>query len=338
MQTVAQQRLVPETIAARHRFSVAPMMDCTDRHYRYLARLISSRALLYTEMLTSGAVLFGDAHKLLGYQAFERPLVLQLGGSDPAAMAASARIAAQWGYDEVNINVGCPSDRVQSGMFGACLMKQPRRVADCVKAMRDAVDMPVTVKHRIGVDDQDSQQALHEFVAAVAGAGCDAVIIHARKAWLQGLSPRQNRDVPPLDYPAVHGVKRAFPGLTVVINGGLTDLDSAAEQLQYVDGVMLGRQAYANPYLLAGVDRRFFGDTSRPRTRTGILEAYTRYAAIQLEAGVPLHRLTRHVIGLFQGCRGARAWRRYLSEHAHEKHAGLEVMERAAALVTDPDA
>jgi len=312
------------------------MMDRTDRHYRYLARLISARALLYTEMLTTGAVIFGDANKLLGFHEAEHPLVLQIGGSDPAAMARSARIGASWGYDEININAGCPSDRVQSGMFGACLMKQPRRVADCVKAMRDAVDIPVTVKHRIGVDDQDSAEALHAFVAAVSEAGCETFIIHARKAWLQGLSPRQNREVPPLRYPLVHELKRAFPDLTMVINGGFTDLEPAAAQLRHLEGVMLGRQAYANPYLLAGVDGRFFGDRRPPRSRMEILEAYKRYCAAQLEAGVPLQRLSRHLVGLFQGCPGARAWRRCLSEQAPVKGAGVEVLDRAAARVTDP--
>lgn len=338
MQTALQTRPVADNTAARHRFSVAPMMDCTDRHYRYLARLISSRALLYTEMLTTGAVIFGDANKLLGYHEAEHPLVLQIGGSDPLEMARSARIGAKWGYDEININVGCPSDRVQSGMFGACLMKRPRVVADCVKAMRDAVDVPITVKHRIGVDDQDSTEALHDFIATVAEGGCDTFIIHARKAWLQGLSPRQNREVPPLQYPAVHAVKQAFPNLTVVVNGGFADLDQAAAQLQRVDGVMLGRQVYSNPYLLAGVDQHIYGDAGARLARTEILDAYMPYVETQLAAGVPLHRLTRHVIGLFQGCRGAKAWRRYLSEHAHKPDAGSEVIEQAATLVSDPDA
>lgn len=309
------------------------MMDCTDRHYRFLARLISSRALLYTEMLTTGAVIFGNAGKLLDYHDAEHPVVLQLGGSDPAAMARCARIAEQWGYDEININVGCPSGRVQAGAFGACLMKQPRLVADCIKAMRDAAGLPVTVKHRTGVDDQDPFDGLKRFVETAAGAGCDTFIVHARKAWLQGLSPKQNREVPPLCYPAVHDVKRAFPDLTIVINGGFDSIESAHDQLRWVDGVMLGRAAYSNPYLLAEVDERFFGSRPRRSTRMEILADYSDYCAAQLEQGVPLRRLTRHIVGLFQGCRGAKAWRRYLSENAHRPGAGLEVIEQAAALV-----
>lgn len=317
----------------RHRFSVAPMMDRTDRHFRYLARLISRRALLYTEMLTTGAVIFGDGEKLLGFHPAEHPLALQVGGSDPTAMARCARIAESWGYDEININVGCPSDRVQSGTFGACLMQYPDRVADCVRAMRDAAGLPVTVKHRIGVDHHDSADALKHFVETVSRAGCDTFIVHARKAWLQGLSPKQNREVPPLRYPAVHEIKRWFPALTVVINGGLADPASARKQLQWVDGVMLGRAAYANPYLLAGVDELFYGTAAPPATRWQVLDAYVSYCASQLRRGVPLSRLTRHVVGLFQGCRGARAWRRHLSEHAHRPGAGLEVIENATSRI-----
>jgi tRNA-dihydrouridine synthase A len=321
--------------AGRHRFAVAPMMDCTDRHYRYLARLISSRALLYTEMLTTGAVIFGDPGKLLGYHPREHPLALQLGGSDPADMARSARVGERRGYDEINMNVGCPSDRVQAGAFGVCLMKQPALVADCVKAMRDAVSLPVTVKHRIGVDDQESMDALKRFVETVAPAGCDTFIVHARKAWLKGLSPRQNREVPPLRYPAVHELKRAFPELTIVVNGGFEDIETARDQLRWVDGVMLGRAAYSNPYLLAGVDELFFGVAPKRRTRMEVLNDYMEYCASQLDRGVPLRRLTRHIVGLFQGCRGARAWRRTLSENAHRPGADLAVIERAAAMVTD---
>lgn len=329
-----QQPCSREDAAVRHRFAVAPMMDCTDRHYRYLARLLSRRALLYTEMLTTGAVIFGDPARLLGFDPAEHPLALQLGGSDPAEMARCARIAAQRGFDEVNINVGCPSDRVQAGAFGACLMKRPDVIADCVRAMRDAADIPVTVKHRIGVDDHDSLDELKRFVETVSGAGCDTFIIHARKAWLKGLSPRQNREVPPLQYPVVHEVKRSFPGLTVVINGGFDDLNAARAQLGRVDGVMLGRAAYSNPYLLAGVDRVFFGGTAPPVARHDVLDGYMHYCERQLRQGVPLSRLTRHVVGLFQGCRGARAWRRYLSENAPGPGAGLEVIEEAAARVS----
>ncbi|MFZ0486119.1 MAG: tRNA dihydrouridine(20/20a) synthase DusA [Arenicellales bacterium] len=337
MQTAIQSMPAPESTADRHRFAVAPMMDCTDRHYRYLARLISGRALLYTEMLTTGAVIFGDVGKLLGCHDAEHPLVLQLGGSDPAAMARSARVAAQTGYDEININVGCPSDRVQAGAFGACLMKQPQRVADCIKAMRDAVEIPVTVKQRTGVDDQDSMGALRDFVETVAAAGCDTFIVHARKAWLKGLSPRQNREVPPLRYALVHDLKREFPELTIVINGGFLDLENAHRQRQFVDGVMIGRAAYSNPYLLAGVDRLFFASDSTAPTRMEVLDSYMSYCAGQLGQGVPLHRLARPVVGLFQGCRGAKAWRRGISENAHRHGAGLEVIERAVSAIRETE-
>ena len=323
--------------ATRHRFSVAPMMDCTDRHFRYLARLISRQALLYTEMLTTGAVIFGDTEKLLGYHPAEHAIALQLGGSDPAEMARSARIGERLGYDEININVGCPSDRVQAGAFGACLMKRPQLVAECVKAMRDAVNVPVTVKQRIGVDHQDSAAVLQEFVDTVARAGCDTFIIHARKAWLEGLSPKQNREVPPLRYPVVHELKRAFPELTIVINGGFQDLDRAADQLRWVDGVMIGRTAYADPYVLAGVDHLFFDSDARVPTRMEVLDRYRAYCALQLERGVPLGRLVRHVVGLFQGCRGAKAWRRHLSENAHRAGAGLEVIDGAASHIREVD-
>jgi len=309
------------------------MMDCTDRHYRYLARIISRRALLYTEMVTTGAVIFGDGDRLLGFDPAEHPVALQVGGSDPADMVRSARIAEKRGFDEININVGCPSDRVQAGTFGACLMKRPGLVADCVRAMRDAADLPVTVKHRIGVDDHDSFDALKRFVETVSRAGCDTFIVHARKAWLKGLSPKQNREVPPLDYEAVHDIKRSFPELTVVINGGFDDMASARAQLEVVDGVMLGRAAYANPYLLAGVDRDFYGAAGPTPRRAEVLEAYMSYCETQLARGVPLSRLTRHIVGLFQGCRGARAWRRCLSENAHRPGARLEVIENAAARV-----
>ncbi len=318
-----------------HRFAVAPMMDCTDRHYRYLARLISRRALLYTEMLTTGAVIFGDAGNLLGFDPAEHPVALQVGGSDPVDMARSARIAERRGFDEININVGCPSDRVQAGTFGACLMKQPELVADCVRTMRDAVSLPVTVKHRIGVDDQDSVDALKRFVETVSRAGCDTFIVHARKAWLRGLSPKQNREVPPLSYPTVHELKRSFPELTMVVNGGFVDLASAYEQLRWVDGVMLGRAAFSNPWILSEVDELFHGAPSRRLSRGEVLDAYMSYCLGQLRQGVPLPRLARPVVGLFQGCRGARAWRRCLSENARLPGAGIEVMENALTRVAD---
>lgn len=316
-----------------HRFAVAPMMDCTDRHYRYLARLLSRRALLYTEMLTSAAVLFGDPGKLLDFDPAEQPLVLQLGGSDPLQMARCARLAERWGYAQININVGCPSDRVQAGAFGACLMKRPALVANCVRAMRDATGLPVTVKQRIGVDEQDPREALPRFVEQVAEAGCETFIVHARKAWLKGLSPKQNRDVPPLDYGVVHQLKRSFPELTIVINGGFAGLDAARAQLASVDGVMLGRAAYADPYLLAGVDAGLFGDRREPPGRMQVLAAYAAYCERQLGRGVPLAQLTRPLCGLFQGCPGARAWRRHLGEAARQPGAGLEIIDAAAGRV-----
>lgn len=336
MQASAEEHPGTCDLAARHRFAVAPMMDCTDRHYRYLARLISRRALLYTPMLTSGAVIFGDASRLLDFDAAEHPLVLQLGGGDPVEMGRCARVAERWDYDEINVNVGCPSGRVQAGTFGACLMKRPDVVADCVRAMHDASGLPVTVKHRIGVDDLDSSDDLKHFVDIVARGGCSTFIIHARKAWLQGLSPKENREIPPLCYPMVHDVKRAFPELTIVINGGFDDIETARQQLDRVDGVMLGRAAYANPFMLAPVDELFFGAPTAPPTRTDVLTAYLDYCASQLAGGVPLQHLTRRIVGLFQGCRGARAWRRCLSENARLPDAGLEVIEHAASLVPVP--
>ncbi len=310
------------------------MMDCTDRHNRYLMRLISSRVLLYTEMLTCGAVLHGDRDRLLGFDPSEHPVALQLGGSEPAQLARCARVGADHGYDEINMNVGCPSDRVQSGRFGACLMAEPSLVADCVAAMSAAVRLPVTVKTRIGIDELDSFEALCRFVELVAQGGCTVFIIHARKAWLNGLSPRQNRSVPPLRYDVVYRLKREFPQLTIVLNGGITKLDDAAGHLERIDGVMIGREAYANPFLLAEVDRRLFGDRQPPVSRTEVLTAYTEYCSRQVAAGCRLNRLTRHIVGLFQGQPRARAWRRHLSEHAHRPCAGIEVIRHAAAHVS----
>ncbi len=318
-----------------HRLCVAPMMACTDRHDRYLLRLLSRRARLYTEMITTGAILFGDRRRLLGFDASEHPVALQLGGSQPADLARCAVIGEQWGYDEINMNVGCPSDRVQSGRFGACLMAEPQLVADCVAAMKEAVSIPVTVKTRIGVDDSDSFEELCRFITAVTDAGCEVVIIHARKAWLQGLSPKQNRSLPPLRYEVVYRVKQEFPGCRIVINGGITNLDQAEAHLGTVDGVMIGREAYANPYLLAEVDRRIYGVPGEPLTRRQALRAYACYAERESARGVRLTALTRHVIGLFRGRPGARAWRRHLSEHAHRPDATAEVIWRAAQLVPE---
>ncbi len=315
------------------RLSVAPMMDCTDRHFRYLARLLTRRALLYTEMVAAGAVLHGDRARHLGFDPAEHPVALQLGGSDPVEMAECMRIATQWGYDEVNINVGCPSDRVQSGAFGACLMARPETVAACVRAMRDATDIPVTVKTRIGIDDRDSYDFLADFVGKVAEAGCGTLIVHARKAWLSGLSPKENREIPPLDYARVHRLVRDFPGLEVVINGGIRTLEEAAEQLGHVDGVMIGRAAYDEPWMLAEADRRLWGDTNEPLERHAALDAYADYAERQVAAGVPLRVLARHAMGLFAGLPGARKWRRYLSENVGRTGAGAEVLREAAAFV-----
>lgn len=310
------------------RFCVAPMMDWTDRHCRYFHRLLSRHARLYTEMLTSDAVLHGDRERLLGFDSAEQPLALQLGGSDPAALAHCARIGAEFGYAEINLNVGCPSDRVQSGRFGACLMAEPALVADCVAAMRAAVDIPVTVKTRIGIDERDSYAELAEFVDRIAAAGCRTVIVHARKAWLQGLSPRQNREIPPLGYPRVYRLKRDFPQLSIIINGGIVDLEAVEGHLAHVNGVMLGRAAYQNPYLLAEVDRRLFGGPPPPERRT-VVEELLPYIERQLAHGVRLQAVVRHVLGLYQGQPGARHWRRHLSENAHRHGAGTEVVVKA---------
>jgi len=315
------------------RLSVAPMMDCTDRHFRYLARLLTRRTLLYTEMVAAGAVLHGDRARHLGFDAAEHPVALQLGGSDPTEMAACARIAAEWGYDEVNLNVGCPSDRVQSGAFGACLMARPDTVAACVRAMRDAADLPVTVKTRIGIDDKDSYAFLTDFVGRVAEAGCGTLIVHARKAWLHGLSPKENREIPPLNHPRVHRLAHDFPHLEVVINGGVRTLDGAVDHLRHVDGVMIGRAAYDDPCMLAAADRRLWGDAHAPASRHAVLDAYADYAARQVAVGVPLRVLARHAMGLFAGLPGARKWRRYLSENAGRAGAGAEVLREAAAFV-----
>ena len=311
------------------RVAVAPMLDWTDRHCRYFFRLLSRRVRLYTEMATTGAVLRGDRERLLAYDPAERPLALQLGGSDPDELARCARIAADFGYDEVNLNVGCPSDRVQSGRFGACLMAEPALVAECVAAMRAAVALPVTIKSRIGIDDRDSYEALTDFVGQAAAAGCAVFIIHARKAWLHGLSPKENREIPPLRYEVVHRLKRDFPELTILLNGGLTSLDQAAEQFPGVDGVMIGRAAYDNPYLLAEVDRRFFDSSAPPPNRRQVIQDLLPYIETQLQRGTPLHCMTRPVLGLFQGIPGARAWRRHLSEQAPRRGAGTAVLEVA---------
>jgi tRNA-dihydrouridine synthase A len=315
--------------AAIHRVCVAPMMDYTDRHFRYFVRLMTRHTLLYTEMVTSGAILHGDHRRFLEFHPAEHPLALQLGGSDPEALAACARIADDYGYDEINFNVGCPSDRVQSGRFGACLMQEPDLVAECVAAMRAASRVPVTVKTRIGVDDRDSYEHLVEFIGKVAASGCAVFIIHARKAWLKGLSPKENREIPPLRYDVAARLKRDFPQLTIVVNGGVQTLDAMHAHLGDFDGVMVGREAVSNPYLFADVDRRFFGAAVQPLSRGEVLQAWMPYIAVQLQEGVPLARMTRHALGLFHGLPGARAWRRALSEEAVRPGAGLVVLQQA---------
>jgi tRNA-dihydrouridine synthase A len=319
--------------AQSHRFCVAPMLDWTDRHCRYFLRLISRRVRLYTEMVTTAALLHGDRARLLDYDPAEHPVALQLGGSEPTALATCARMAEDWGYDEVNLNVGCPSDRVQSGRFGACLMATPELVADCVAAMIRAVPLPVTVKHRIGIDDLDTYAHLTQFVARVAAGGCKTFIVHARKAWLQGLSPRENREVPPLRYEVVRQLKADFPTLEIVLNGGIQTVADAHAHLEYVDGVMLGRAVYHDPYMLASVDRVYFGDPHPVPSRHAVAEAFIPYVERQLARGVRLQTLTRHVLGLFQGCPGARAWRRTLSGQAQRPGAGVEVLRAALGMI-----
>jgi tRNA-dihydrouridine synthase A len=309
--------------------SVAPMMDRTDRHFRAFLRRITRRTLLYTEMLTAGAVLHGDRDRLLGFSPEERPLALQLGGDDPAELAACATVAQERGYDEVDLNVGCPSDRVQQGRFGACLMAEPERVARAVAAMREAAELPVTVKHRIGVDDHDRYEDLARFVEVVAAAGCDRFIVHARKAWLSGLSPKENRTVPPLRFADVHRLKAEHPALAIEINGGIAALDQVGEQLARVDGVMVGRAAYGDPFFLAAADRQVFGDPAPPPTRREVVEGLLPYVESWCQRGEPLPRIGRHLLGLFAGQPGARAFRRHVSEEGRRPGAGPEVLLEA---------
>lgn len=316
-----------------HRFCIAPMMDWSDRHCRYLWRLLSKNTRLYTEMVTTGALLNNDPSRFLNYNLEEHPLAIQLGGSDPVELAKCAELSQQWGYDEVNLNCGCPSDRVQNGMIGACLMAHPHQVAEAYQAMQDAVDIEVTIKHRIGIDDLDSYDDMVRFVEAIARKGCRTFIIHARKAWLQGLSPKQNREVPPLQYDFVHQVKSQFPELNIVINGGITTLTDSQEQLTQVDGVMVGREAYSNPYLLADVDRVIFNEDKRTNSRLAIAEAYIEYCQKEIEKGCRLHHLSRHILGLFQGQKGARQFRRHISENAHKSGVDHQVLVDALAFI-----
>ena len=315
--------------------SIAPMMEWTDRYYRYFARLITKHTLLYTEMVTTGALLHGDRERFLRFDSSEHPIALQLGGSDPSDLAECSRIVEDAGYDEVNLNVGCPSDRVQSGRFGACLMLEPELVAECINAMQQAVSIPVTVKHRIGIDQDESYETLHHFVATVAKTGCSTFIVHARNAWLQGLSPKENREIPPLRYDTVHQLKKDFPNLEIIINGGIKNLTAAKQQLDHLDGVMIGREAYQNPWILAEADQLLFGDNHPIPSRHEIIEQLMPFVQKELANGTPISRITRHILGLFQGQPGAKAWRRHISENAHSKETTPELITEAARMVPD---
>ncbi|RRJ85466.1 tRNA dihydrouridine(20/20a) synthase DusA [Aestuariirhabdus litorea] len=308
------------------------MMDWTDRHQRYFLRLISQHCLLYTEMVTTGALIHGDRERFLRFNAEEHPVAIQLGGSDPADLALCARYAEEHGYDEVNLNVGCPSDRVQNGRIGACLMAEPKTVADCIKAMQDRVSIPVTVKHRIGINGRESFEELTDFVGTLADTGCSTFIVHARIAILEGLSPKQNREIPPLKYDWVYRLKTLFPQLEIIINGGITSLEQCQQHLEAVDGVMVGREAYHHPYLLAGVDRLFYGSSTTAPSRHQVIELMTPYIEQQLANGVALQHITRHILGLFHLQPGAKRFRRHLSENAWKAGAGLETLMEAVSL------
>jgi tRNA-dihydrouridine synthase A len=317
------------------RFAIAPMMDWTDRHCRAFHRLMSRRARLYTEMLTTGAIIHGDRRRLLGFDPSEHPVALQLGGSEPADLATAAKIGEDFGYDEINLNIGCPSDRVKDGRFGACLMAEPALVADGVAAMKRAVKIPVTVKCRIGIDDQDPEVALDVLARGVVAAGADALVVHARKAWLNGLSPKENRDIPPLDYDRVYRLKAALPDVPVIINGGISSVAEAARHLDHVDGVMLGRAAYQEPWRLLDVDPELFGEAAPYATMKDVFEAMFPYIEGQLAQGAKLHSMTRHFVGAFHGVPGARAFRRHLAEKGVKPGAGVDVLRDAIALVED---
>lgn len=326
-----------DTLNRSRRFSVAPMIDWTDRHCRYLHRLLTQNALLFTEMITSAAIVHGDAHRHLRHNDGEHPVALQLGGSDPAELAQAVRLAEAYGYAEINLNVGCPSDRVQSGKFGACLMAEPELVADCVRAMRDATDRPVTVKCRIGIDDQDTEQSLDRFADAIVAAGVEAIYVHARKAWLKGLSPKENRTIPPLDYDRVHRLRARLAPLPVMLNGGLETLEAAEAQMAHVDGVMLGRAAYHHPMLLGEVDRRFFGATAAAPDLTQVMHAMADYATLEAQVnGTRLNNIARHMLGLANGRPGARQFRQILSVDACRPGADAAVFMRALEAVERP--
>ncbi|MDK8464005.1 tRNA dihydrouridine(20/20a) synthase DusA [Marinobacter sp. SS13-12] len=335
-QTVQNQ--VNTRFGPSRRFCVAPMMDWTTSHYRYLARQLSRHALLYTEMVTTGALIHGDTSRFLRHDAAEYPLALQLGGSNPQELAHCAALAEQYGFDEVNLNVGCPSDRVQNNMIGACLMACPDKVAEGVRAMINATGLPVTVKHRIGIDGRESWEELCEFIEKVSEAGCRTFIVHARIAVLEGLSPKENRDIPPLKYDWVYRLKARYPHLEIIINGGIKTFDECRQHLEHTDGVMLGREAYHNPWLLAGVDTEFFGQPGPARSRHDALRAVLPFIQDELDRGVYLSHMSRHLMGLFHGQPGGRQFRRYISENAHKPGSGIEVIEQAMARVPEPDA
>jgi tRNA-dihydrouridine synthase A len=335
MLAVSSESTVKTLAKSCHPLSVAPMMDRTDRHCRYFLRQISRRTLLYTEMVTSMAILHGDKQKLLGFDRSEHPLALQIGGDNPQDLAKCAQIAAEFGYDEVNLNVGCPSSRVQNGNFGACLMLQPELVAECIAAMASATTLPVTIKHRIGVDEVDRYEDLVKFVSIVSQTDCARYSVHARKAWLQGLSPKENREVPPLRYEDVHRLKRDFPHLSIEINGGFTSLEQVQTQLQFVDAVMIGRAVYDNPYLLASADREIYGEDYLPPSRHQIATAMLPYIETWLSKGCRLNSITRHILQLFHGRSGSRIWKRLITEQSVLPNAGVEVVERALAEVPE---
>lgn len=314
------------------KLAVAPMLDYTDKHFRYLLRLLSQHTLLYTEMVTTGAVLYGDKQRILEYNPQEHPLALQLGGSDPQALAACAKIAENYGYDEVNLNIGCPSDRVQAGRFGACLMTEPELVAQCVSAMRDSVSIPVTVKTRLGIDQNDSYEFLAQFIDRIAKAGCEVFIIHARNAWLRGLSPKENREIPPLRYDYAQQIKQDFPDLQIVLNGGIKDLTQAYQYLKTFDGIMMGRAICQKPYLLAEADFKIYNRVGAgPANPHAILKQYLGYVEEQLSKNIPLSHLTRPILGLYHGMPGANAFRRSLSENVHKPKAGANIVAKAAS-------
>ncbi len=325
----------PSTL--NHRFTLAPMMEWSTSDCRTFWRMLTKEAVLYSEMVTTGALLHGDRARFLDFNAAEHPLALQLGGSDPKALAECTRIAEDWGYDEVNLNCGCPSDRVQNGMIGACLMAEPQLVAECIDAMQQAVKIPVTVKHRIGIDDMEDYAGLVGFVSTVAATGCNTFIVHARKAWLKGLSPKENREIPPLQYDKVYQLKQDFPHLNIIINGGITTLEQSKHLLEHVDGVMVGREAYSNPYLLAEVDQQIYGSTRTVATRDQVMQSFMAYCEEQLAKGARLNHLTRHVLGLYQGIPGARQFRRIISEEAHKPGATIDVLKRALCALQDSD-